>query len=536
MKFAILSDLHHISRKLMCDNPPESLLLHQYAAAAALKQASEEADIDTIILTGDLTEHGDHDSHREFTELLRAVKAKGKKVYVLTATHDFNLGRNYTATLGEKDIYKEKPWEQGYFDVENDDFCSYLKGEYKNLSEEEATPKLSSACTRPELWEIYREFGRDQAISVCDEGASYCVELDSETWMIMLNDDYRDPDRSGVHSNYPLSCYRWIKDLVKEAKSKGKYIFACTHHPLVPPVPAYKIGGGDMNMRGAFIGHRLADMGIDLVFSGHTHFSDVGFMTSDKGNMLCNITTPAVKNYPPQYRVVDLDGKNGYIKIKSRDIEEVYGFDLKGESYKEYLRKAFIKDYETIIGNLKSPLNKIILGLKVKHIYSLCRFSARLSREEYKSIKDRRIFDILMELVLNMFSGDGIYTPDTPVYKFMMGASAVLDSIINAQPFYDLKKKLLKGYSVSEVVEPLLFNNFIPDGNAEFYFTEKPMPRYETKKTRSFVGEFLIAVLCILMIPVAIWALPVIGLVILPALAIKKKKDLKKNPVTPERY
>ncbi len=535
MKFAVISDLHYISEKIMPENPDRNLLLHRYAAETALRMASEQDGADIILLTGDLTEYGDFDSHREFIELLRSIKARGKKVYALTATHDFNLGKAYVRRLGGENIYKSEPWNSAYFDPEAADFKALFKDEYKNLSEDEYIPELFPACTRGELWELYREFGRDDAVSVCDEGSSYCIELDDKTWCLMLNDDYRDPDRSGVSSNYPTGCYKWIKETVKEANAQGKFIFACTHHPLVPPVPAYKIGGGDMNMRGAFVGHRLADMGINLVFSGHTHFCDIGYMSSDKGNGLYNITTPGIKNYPPQFRIVELDGLNGHIKTESVEIKAVNDIDFNGKTLKQYLRDDFIKNYENKIAKMKKPLNKIVARLKVKHLYPLCRCAAHLRKAEYKSIKSERIFDIIMELVLNMLGGDGVFTPDTAIYKFVMGLSAALDSIIDTQPFADIKRKKLKGYSITEIIEPMLFNNFISDSDAEFNFTEKPKARFETHKFKSHAGEILMTILCISAIPLAVLS-PIVAVVLLPILAVNKKQNTKKNPPKPEKY
>ncbi len=535
MKFILLSDMHHISRRLMCENPDTMLLRHQYAAATALKMASRYDDTDTIIITGDLTEHGDRYSHNEFIKMLRELKARGKKVYVLTATHDFNLGRAFTNTIGNDGIYSSKPWENAYFDPEIENFKDFLKEEYKSLPKEEYTPNLSPACTRAELWEMYKEFGREQAISVCDEGASYCVELDEDTWCLMLNDDFRDPDKNGVDSTYTRSCFRWMKETVKEAKAKGKYIFACTHHPLVPPVPAYKIGGADKDMRRAFIGHILADMGLDLVFSGHTHFCDIGYMTSEKGNSLYNITTPSVATFPPQFRTVELDGLKGKVKTEIIEVEKPDGLDFQEKTFKEYLKNNFYSQYENVVKGLGKSLGDLILSLKLKHFYPLCRFSAKISKEEYTAIKETRFFDVIMELVFNMLCGDGQYTPNTPEYKFIMGFCAVLDSIINAQPFFDLKKKVLHGYSISQIVEPMLFNNYIPDGNAEFDFTVAPEKKWETPEFKSHAGEILMAILCILAIPLAVLS-PIAAIITLPILTLKKKSRERKNPTLPERY
>ncbi len=535
MKFAVISDLHYTSTKIMPENPDDALLARRYAAETALQKAIEEYGMDTILLTGDLTDHGDRESHNEFIEILRSIKAKGTKVYVLTATHDTYFGKAYIRKLGGKDIYKSHPWNDVFFDPETADFKECLKDEYKDLTEDEYTPELFPACTHGELWDLYREFGRDDAVSVCDEGSSYCVELDEDTWCIMLNDDFRNVQRCGKSPNYPTACYNWINETVKEAKRREKFVFACTHHPIVPPVPAYKIGGTDMNMRRSFVGHMLADIGINLVFSGHTHFCDIGYMCSDKGNGLYNITTPSLKNYPPQFRTVELDGKNGHIKTETVDLLFVGNTDFNGKSYKEFLRDDFVSDCRRKTEKNDSALTKIALERNIEYLYPLCRFAAGLSKEEYESIRHKKIFDVIMDIVLNMFAGDGEYTPDTPIYKVLMGFAAVLDSIIDAQPFYDVRGKKLCGYTIGEIIEPMLFNNYIPDGNAEFDFTKKPQARVETHKFKSHAGVILMVILCILAIPLAALS-PVTAIVAIPTLVVKKAKKLKKNPPKPERY
>lgn len=532
MKFAVISDTHFISDRFFGDAPSKEALMSFFCPQTALRMASETDGVNTIIITGDLTDIGDRTSHMDLVKILRGYKEKGIRVCVLTATHDFHLGKAYARKSGSSDIYKYSPWESSYFDPETFDYRDILKDEHKDLPDSEIVPELDDIPSTSELWNLYREFGRDDAFSVCDEGHSYCVELNDNTWCLMLNDDYRDPDQSGVSSNYTLSCWKWIHSLCKEAKKQGKFIFACTHHPLLPPVPAYRIGATDKDMRSSFIGHRLADMGISLVFSGHTHFSDIGFMRSDRGNLLCDITTPSVRFYPPQFRIIDLDGINKRIKTISVPIEKVDGLDLGDKTLKEYIRQGFVDNYKRKAEGIKLPFGIKITEIPVKRIYPFCKHASELTKVEYSSIKDRRLFDILMEVALNMQGGDGEYTPETPEYKFLMGLCAVLDSICITQPFVNLKKKL-KGYSLSEIIEPMLFNNYIPDSNAEFDFTKEPEKQIETHKFKSNAGIILMVVLYVLAIPLSVLS-PFVSVLALPILTVKKSK--KKDDCKPERY
>lgn len=322
--------------------------------------------------------------------------------------------------------------------------------------------------------------------------------------------------------------------MYNEAKRDGKFIFVCTHHPLVPPAPAYRIGAGKENrdMRSPVPGHTLADMGINLAFTGHTHFCDVGYVKSEKGNLLCDITVPSTRFYPPAYRIVDLDGNAGKIKYNCTYITTPQGFEIEENSLLEHYHRGMYKEYYGYITGSNAALKKILDNVKIKDVYFLVKNKARLSESEYNGIKDTKIFDLIIEIAFNMLIGDGKYTPDTPEYKFMMALCAKLDSIIDTQPFVDIRKKYLAGYSVSQVIEPMLYNNSVSDREAELDFTEMPEDSIEAPVYTSHAGEavmgfvYAAAILFSALYPAA-------AAVGIPLLTIRKKMNLKKNPSEP---
>ncbi len=294
MKFAVISDTHYLSDSMLCPGAPEDARLKKKINCAVFRSLAKTDAFDTVLITGDLTDAGDEASHREYIELLREVKESGKHVYVLTATHDFQFSRSYAMKKGWPVSYQAHPWNLAWFDKDHFDYRS-ITAKPEGLSDAECVPPLVKPCTPEQLWELYAEFGRDQAFSEFAPDYSYCVKLEEKIWCLMLNNNFRDVDpMNNMSPSYSPGCLRWIEETVREARAEGAFIFACTHHPLVPPVPAYKLGGGDRNMRRAYVAHMLADLGIPLVFSGHTHFADVGFARSDRGNLLCDITTPGL--------------------------------------------------------------------------------------------------------------------------------------------------------------------------------------------------------------------------------------------------
>lgn len=533
MKIAVLSDIHYVSMHMMEKVTDSELLMKPAISEKALRSAAKDADI--LLITGDLTDSGDKFSHDDLVKILKDIKKDGKKIYVTTATHDFNHYKSFAPKLGSKIKYKSFPWEEPFFDVGTQNFSEIVEDEFASLPEKDLIPDLAELYTAEELWKLYYEFGPADAFSVCEDAHSYCVKLDDKTWAIMLNDNFRNNEQGNPSVTYSPACFRWIDSLVKQAKKEGAFVFACTHHPLLPPVPAYKIGAGYKNMRAAYVGHMLADIGIELVFTGHTHFSDIGFMRSDKGNLLCDITTPSVRFYPPEYRLAEIDGQNGVIDVRSVEIDNIEGFDLGGKTLREHMRDMFYNEYVEKVKKFKAPFNKIVAGAKVKHLYPLCCRVSKLTKEEYDSIKDVRIFDIIINMALNMLGGDGEYTPDTPVYKFVMGLCAVLDSIEETQPFYDVRKNVLDRYSFTEIVEPMLFNDGVGDREAKFNFRTEPKSRFDAPRFKSSAGDTFMLLLSIMVIPFAKYA-PIAAVAALPAATIAKKISRKKNPVVAERY
>ena len=534
MKFAVLSDTHYMAESMLLPGASEEARLKNKISREVFRELAETDAFDTVFITGDLTHAGDADSHREYISMLRDVKNSGKNVYVLTATHDYQFQRAWAMKDGWNVAYKKKPWQSGWFDKDRFSYQSIVKDGDSRLSEAEATPPLVRPNTPEELWELYREFGRDQAFSIYEPDYCYCVKPEEKTWCLMLNDIFRDVDTGHTMSaSYSPGCLRWIEGIVKQAREEGAFVFACTHHPLVPPVPAYKLGGGDRNMRRAYVSHMLADIGIPLVFSGHTHFADVGFAVSDKGNVLCDVTTPGLASLPPMYRIAELDDARDRLRLTAVPVKVSSEYGVKEGSMRAFYEKRFIEEYARKIDALPAGLGKCVMALKVKHVYPLGS-CAKLSAAEYNEIKETRIFDIIMQCVVNMQCGDGQFTPDTPVCKFMMGLAAAADSMIDAFPLIDLRKKL-QGYTVADILEPMLYNNGVPDNEAEFSFAELPRERYPALRFKSRAGDILTACLSAVALLVSP-AAPGVVATALPALTLRKKLKNKTRRSFPERY
>ena len=527
MKFAMMSDTHYISRRMITDKTDKELMLQPEVTEAAVLQAAKDNDV--LFITGDLTENGDSFSHEDFSAFLHKVKENGTKVYVIFATHDFHHQKAYVRKYGETTEYKSNPWNNPWFDIEKADWRSLVKDEYLSCSDEEIIPELIPALSPEEIWETYREFGPDEAYSVYEPGFSYCLDLDEKTRCLMLNDIFRNEEALQDKSpTYTPSCLRWIKQMYDEAQRDGKYIFICSPHPMLPAVPAHRIGAGkeNRNMRSPVVGHMLADMGFNLAFTGHSHFCDVGYLKSDSENLLWDITTPSVRFYPPAYREIELDGENNTVSYNCRYINSTQEINIAESSLFEHYHNIFYNNYYHSVTDSNETVKKLMDRLTVKDIYFLVKRKARLTDEEFDSIKTLKIFDLIIESAFNMLTGDGAYTPDTPEYKVLMPLCAMLDSIIDTQPFVNVKDNYLGGYSVSEVIEPMLFNNYAPDRTGTLDLTKIPQPRVNTPVYTSYAGNILMAViyfLALILSPL----LPLAIAIALPVLTVKKIRKSK---------
>ena len=528
MKFVMMSDTHYISRRMITDETDKELMLQPAVTEAAVLQAAK--DNDAIFIVGDLTDSGDRYSHEDFSAFLRKVKEKGTKIYVIFATHDFHHHKAYVRKYGEKTEYKSKPWEEPWFDIENADWKSIIKDEFSSFSKEELVPGLVPALSPEEIWEIYKDFGPDDAYSVHKSSFSYCLDLDENTRCLMLNDIFRNEEAlKDISPTYDPSCLRWIKQMYNEAEIDGKYIFICTHHPMLPAVPAHRLGAGKGNrdMRSPVVGHTLADMGFNLAFTGHSHFCDVGYVKSSSGNHMWDITTPGVRFYPPACREIDIDSKTQSVTYNCKYIDAVETTQIEEESLFEHYHKLFYNNYYRTVTGSNEVVKKLMDNLTLKDIYFLVKGNARLSSEEYNTIKDLKLFDLIIETAFNMLIGDGAYTPDTPEYKVLMSFSAMIDSIIDTQPFVDIKSKFLGGYSVSDIIEPMLFNNSVSDRAATIKLSQIPPLRMETPVYKSYAGSVFIGIIYILALLLSPLA-PIAIVVGLPVLTIKKKLQDKK--------
>ena len=97
-KFLVLTDPHFFDTDLGCSGPDYEDFMHYEQKCfaetesinnAVFKYLGETDLADTVLIVGDLTQNGEKKSHEKFIKLLYELKSKGKKVYLITADHDW---------------------------------------------------------------------------------------------------------------------------------------------------------------------------------------------------------------------------------------------------------------------------------------------------------------------------------------------------------------------------------------------------------------------------------------------------------------
>lgn len=454
LKFILITDLHYYDPALGISGKAYDELsgtdMKCLAESGAIIDAyfdkiAKDKDFDIVLIAGDLSCNGAKESHTGLLPKLRRLKEAGKRVFLITATHDY-----------------------------------YLEGNGTGCAERCDGDRLSHATRtgREELVDLYREFGLDEAISFHPESHSYCVSLCGGYRLLCLNDD-----GDKIFCGYSESQLEWIDSMIKEAHKAGDYIFAMTHHPVLPPSPIYPLFSrrdmlGDYEKTACF----LADRGVKFIFTGHTHMQNIARYTTPAGNDFYDINTACLVGYPSVMRRVVMTGSE--VKITSDTVTGI-DWDLKGMTFEEYTKSQFshllndifdslANDYDRFANVLAPgfsktpeemykmkfllyPFGKLLNSITLGGLGRLLFVSGSVD----KSIRKVKLKDFILSIIQNIYYGDEPYTPDTAEYKAFCAAAG------RAKGLLKLKKGTEDIAKIIDVIrDGVLYDAAPPDWNA----------------------------------------------------------------------
>ena len=521
MKFYLMTDLHFFSKRNWLADPYKWTRKPEQMQARESEEIIREAfdivladkETNTVIIPGDLTSNGEKTSHEDLLKIFEEYTAKGLRILVTTSTHDYR--QKIPDAFSAEDLHGAMSF--GY--DENYEFKRFI----------ECVP-------REKLRGMYAPYGRDKAVSVHEFSMSYTYDLDDEHRLLAINDDYMTNPERNHRRGFSNDQYEWIFGQINKAKAEGKKIVAVTHHPLLTPSPIYMlIGKNDMLDHNLNVASALADAGVNVIFTGHSHIHDIEYHTSKNGNLLYDISTSALVGYPPAMRKIEYrdDGK---VDVKTIVIQNLSRFDLKGQSLPEYCKESFFGMVKSMIGAMSKDFRtfaiyansisirywttyqfwwifkafgKFVNSLTLGKVYKVCKKESGLTKEDIAPIKDKKVVPIIVGFVEKLFAGNADIAPDTAEFKIIMGTVAILDDIVKS---LGIKLKGLLGYNtLKEVVEPLVYNNGIDDYNALIDpltppEAKEPLPEFKSNKGSAIIIGLIISILLALpvLIPVGL--------------------------------
>jgi len=339
-----------------------------YIIDAGFKKLANDKDTNIILIPGDLVYRGEYQSHIGIRDRLYKLKEQGKRIYLITARHD----------------YAEDPVE---FDGDR-------------LIPVEGMP-------REELREFYKDFGFDEAISEHKESMSYVVQLQEGYRLLALNCDGDCKGFKGLWEDQ----MEWALNEIKKAHEAGNYIFAMTHYPLLPFSPVMNLIDDAKLTDWEKRANEFADSGLTLMFTGHMHAQALTQYTTEKGNTITDIQTGCFVGCPCAYRKVTIDDKNA--EYTSYTIED-FEWDKDGKTAEEYFKWRFDRMINWKMDEiLPAPVKKILDKFTLKKLGKLLFFKVD------KSIENRLAKEVGVELVRNIFIGNEPYIKGTPMYETM---------------------------------------------------------------------------------------------------------------------
>ncbi len=402
LSFYLLTDTHYFEDSLGAEGKAfetymakEQYFMKESSAIikSVFERIAEDKETDVVIIPGDLTKNGEKESHKSFIKELYKLKESGKKIFVITAGHDYN-----------------------------DLSFAFKKDERIEVE----------GAAFEELYDMYRDFGYGDAVAFDKRTNSYIAQIADGVRMLAINCDSFNTPKGAMDDEL----MRWAKEQLDKAKEDNCSVFAICHYPIIPSVPVFDLVGDAKIKEWRKVASFLADNGVEVIFTGHMHIQSINEFYSEKGNRLIDICTSCLVGSPAKYRKITVD-ESSVMKIESLDVGD-FGIYMNGISAQEYFDRQFGSAIVTRISNALSGGKGIVkqlkkLGKKAYKKVTLGTLSKILFIPIDKSLKSKKLTELVAEIGLCIFKGDQPYVKGTPEYdminRFLKRFSFVLRKV-----------------------------------------------------------------------------------------------------------
>ncbi len=416
LKFYLITDTHFFKNSLgaygeayeeFMDFEQKCFAETESINRAVFSYLEEAKEADILLIAGDLSFNGEKESNEAFSQLLHEFKEKsGKRIYVVTAGHDFN----------------------------DNPFAFNENGRY--------TPQGAKFT---DLYGYYKDFGYTDAIAFNEEHLSYVAQLSDDVRLLVICNDI-DGQK---HITYDDEFLGWIEAQAKKAQADGQMMIAMEHYPVLAGQPILALIGDARQAEAQKLIDTLADNGVHLIFTGHMHNKSINVVETAKGNKFYDVCTGAAIGWPAFMRLVTVTDEST-VKIESIPIPE-FEWDKKGLSGEDYLKAQFERMIRTMIDRMQSDperfmrklrikpspfLNKLfpVIGKKLSNM-TVGTFARLLLVRADPQIKKDSFVEFAVSFVRAVFEGNQPYVEGTP------GGDTLLKVFRRLRPFV----KTLKG-------------------------------------------------------------------------------------------
>lgn len=365
VKIGVITDVHFLSEQLVDDG--KAYQSYQNATGRNVKDLHavlelvlsdlHAEEIDVLLISGDLTNHGERQSHLDFIEKLKPLQQNGTRIFVTPGNHDVQIpdSKKY---IGDK---------------------------------AQSVPSISPQ----DFADLYAPLGASSMLKKDTASLSYLAELNDKTWLLSIDANrYKEYTTTSLTGGRILaSTLNWMLEILAEAKKKGIVVLGMMHHGLVEHMPYqstffanYLIDDWQKN---AAI---LADAGLKVVFTGHFHSTDVSAFTSSPGNTIYDVETGSLAQYPFAYRLMELNDDT--LNIDTRFVSSLPGNGDFIEKYRNQLETITRRVAKNRIGNLGIPLPSATREALVELIVKM----------NLMHVKGDEVLDEETERILNHFA------------------------------------------------------------------------------------------------------------------------------------
>ncbi len=347
LQIALVTDIHYLSPVLYTQG--EALQKQEQASGRqfdeqqrVLEQLWKELlreQPDFLLIAGDLTHHGERESHIDLTSMLQTLEDEGIRVLVVPGNHDINIP-NAVAYRGENSSPAE-------------------------------------GISKEEFVTLYEPFGYGEALRRDEASLSYVAALDEQHWLLCF-----DSNRYEEHTTGSITAGRikpqtmeWAFSVLREAEAKGIIVLGMMHHGLVEHMPyqsaffpAYLVEEWERHAE------LLADAGMPLIFTGHFHSNDITRYDAPSGKSIYDVETASLAHYPFAWRTMTLD--KGSLALESHFVTSLSGnsnLEEEGRQRLEMVTRRVAESRLKGLGvslpeELMPLLTDLMVKLNMKHV------------------------------------------------------------------------------------------------------------------------------------------------------------------------